>query len=376
MITPSDEIVALLSAFAGALTAPAFAKATQLLYGAILAPGQRTVSAALQVLGLGGLATFGKYHRVLSRDRWSPWVLSELLLALLIRTFLAQDAPLVLLLDETLERRRGDRIRYVGCFRDGARSSVAHLVTSFGIRWLVLALLVPVPWATRPWALPFLAVPVRSKRVNAALGRPHRTLADWAQRVTTKVRRWQPERRLVLVADRTYASVALVQCCQRLSKPVTLISSLRLDAGLYGPPVRTSKYGPPPKKGPQEPALARRLADPATPWQALTLPWYGGAPKAVQVLVGRSLWSRSGVCPVPVGWVLVRCPADAHFKPGAFFCSDPSLGPAEVLGFYLLRWNIEVTFEEVRAHLGLETQRQWRIGPLNAPPLACWACSA
>src|SRR5512141_194554 len=130
MITPSVEIVALLATFATAMTVPTFAKATCLLYGAILAPGKRTVSAALQVLGLADQDGYGKYHRVLSRDRWSPWVMSQLLLAILLRAFLADGAPLVLLLDETLERRRGDRIRYVGCFRDGARSSVAHLVTS------------------------------------------------------------------------------------------------------------------------------------------------------------------------------------------------------------------------------------------------------
>ncbi len=93
MITPSGEIVALLTTFAVATTAPTFRKMTQLLYGAILAPGRRTVSAALQVLGLGGLATFGKYHRVLNRDRWSPWVLSELLLAVLGRPFLTAGAP-------------------------------------------------------------------------------------------------------------------------------------------------------------------------------------------------------------------------------------------------------------------------------------------
>ena len=201
MITPSVEIVALLATFATAMTMPTFAKATSLLYGAILAPGKRTVSAVLQVLGLADQDGYGKYHRVLSRDRWSPWVMSQLLLTILIQAFLEDGAPLVLLLDETLERRRGDRIRNVGGFRDGARSSVAHLVTSFGIRWMVLAALMPVPWSKRPWALPFLAVPVRSKKVNAALGRPHRTLTDWAQRLITKVRRWQPQRRIVLVAD-------------------------------------------------------------------------------------------------------------------------------------------------------------------------------
>lgn len=359
MVTPSPEIVTLLTVFAGAMTAPTFAKATQLVCGAILAPGKRTVSAVLQVLGLAKEDGYGKYHRVLNRDRWSPWVLSHLLLELVIRTFLDEQAPLILLMDETLERRRSDQIRYVGCFRDSARSGLRHLVTSFGIRWICLAVAVPVPWSRRRWALPFMVVPVRSKRVNAALKRPHRTLTDWAQRMVTRVRRWQPTRRIILVADRSYASVAMVQCCQRLPTPVAFLSNLRIDAGLYDPPVRRSKFGPPPKKGPQQPTLADRLIDPATLWQSLTLDWYGGTRKTLQVLAGQSLWSRSGTNPVPISWVLVRCPDDPHFRPGALFCSDTHLSAADLLGFYLLRWNIEVTFEELRAHLGLETQRQW-----------------
>ncbi len=141
MPTPSPEIIHLLSVFAVAMTAPTFAKSLVLIYGTILTPGIRTVSAVLRVMGLGDLETFGNYHRVLNRDRWSPWVMSQLLLALLIRVFIPDGASLILLIDETLERRQGKRIAYKGRFRDAVRSTVHQVVTCLGIRWCCVALL-------------------------------------------------------------------------------------------------------------------------------------------------------------------------------------------------------------------------------------------
>lgn len=150
MPTPSREIIQLLSGFAVAMTAPTFAKLLVLIYGAILAPGTRTVSAILRVMGLGDLETFVNYHRVLNRDRWSPWMLSKLLLALLIRVFVPEGVTLVVLMDETLERREGKRIKYKGRFRDALRSTAQQVIISLGIRWCCVALLVNVPWSRRP----------------------------------------------------------------------------------------------------------------------------------------------------------------------------------------------------------------------------------
>ena len=236
MPTPSPEIIRLLSVFAVAMTAPTFAKALVLIYGTILTPGVRTVSAVLRVMGLADLETFGNYHRVLNRDRWSPWVMSQLLLTLLIRVFLPEGATLVLLIDETLERRQGKRIQYKGRFRDAVRSTAHQVVTCLGIRWCCIALLVAVPWSHRPWALPFLIVPVLSPKTSARLHKRHRTSIDWAQLLITKIRRWQPDRDITLVGDGAYAAVALVQRSQRLKHPVRLVSRLRLDAVLHDEP--------------------------------------------------------------------------------------------------------------------------------------------
>lgn len=360
MPAPSHEIIQLLSVFSVAMTAPTFAKSLVLVYGTILAPGARTVSAALRVMGLADLETFINYHRVLNRDRWSPWVLSQLLLHLIIRLCVLDGAALVLVVDETLERRTGRQIKYKGRFRDAVRSTAHQVVLSLGIRWCCLSILVSVPWSTRLWALPFLVVPVLSPKTSAKLGKRHRTSVDWTAYLIEKVRRWQPKREIVLVGDGAYAAVALVHRCQQLARPVRLVSRLRLDAALYDSPSPqpTGKRGRKPQKGARQPSLAQRLIEPATPWQRRTLPWYGGESKTLDIATGMALWHHRGSAPVSLRWVLVRCP-EGRLKPSAYFCSDPTATAEQIMGWFVNRWNIEVLFAEIRAHLGFETQRQW-----------------
>jgi hypothetical protein len=346
--------------FAQAFTTPTFSNALVLLYGTILTPGRRTVSAALRAMGLADSKHFTNYHRVLNRAQWSPWLLSKLLLDLIILFFVPAGLPLLLVVDETLERRRGRRIKYKGWFRDPIRSTVNHVSKSLGIRWICLAILVPVPWSQRLWALPFLALPALGPKTSDKLRKRHRTIVDWAMIMIEKVRTWQPDREIALVGDGSYAAVILVQRCQRLRRPVKLVSRLRLDACLHdfpGPQPK-GKRGPKPKKGARLPNLAARLADPKTRWQERKVLWYGGEEKEIEIVTDVCLWYRQGLAPVPIRWVLLRCPEDS-FKPQAFFCSDPQLPAAQIIAWFIARWNIEVTFEELRAHLGFETQRQW-----------------
>ena len=360
MPTPSAPIIQVLAVFATAFTAPTLANALVLLYGTILAPGRRTVAAALRMMGLGSSKHFTNYHRVLNRARWSPWVLSKLLLALLIQLFLAADAPLLLVVDETLERRRGPQIKYKGWFRDPLRSTLTHVSKSLGIRWICLALLVPVPWSQRLWALPFMTIPALGPTTSAKLKKRHRTIVEWAMIMVDKVRAWQPERELVLVGDGSYAAVALGNHCRRHARPVQLVSRLRLDARLYdfpGPRPK-GKRGPRPKKGAPQPKLAKRLTDPETCWQEMVIPWYGGLEKKVELATGVCLWYRGGQDPLPIRWVLIRCP-EGRFKPQALFSTDTSVAARQIVLWFIARWNIEVAFEELRAQLGFETQRQW-----------------
>ena len=360
MPSPSQEIIQLLMVFAQAFTVPTFANALVLLYGAILAPGRRTVTAALRAMGLADSSHFTNYHRVLNRAQWSPWVLSKLLLTLIIRFFVPTGMPLLLVIDETLERRRGRKIKYKGWFRDPIRSTASQVSKSLGIRWICLAILVPVPWSQRWWALPFMTIPALGPKTSDKLEKRHRTIVDWAMIMIEKVRTWQPDREIALAGDGSYAAVILVQRCQRLKRPVKLVSRLRLDACLHdfpGPQPK-GKRGPKPKKGARLPNLAARLADPKTRWQKLEVLWYGSEEKEIEIVTDVCLWYRRGLTPVSIRWVLLRCPED-RFKPQAFFCSDPQVPAKQIISWFIARWNIEVTFEELRAHLGFETQRQW-----------------
>src|SRR5919199_4530864 len=263
-----------------------------LLVGAILAPGTRTVTAALRVLGLSADRQFQNYHRVLNRATWSSRALSRILLRLLVHAFAPADTPLVVGLDDHLERRRGDQIAAKGIYRDAVRSSKAFFVKSNGLRWLSLMLLVRIPWAQRVWALPFLTVLAASARYHQERGQRHKTLPDWARQTIKQLRRWLPDRPLVVVADSTYAVIELLAACVRLPQPVTVVTRLRLDAALYDPaPLRLpGTKGAPRKQGDRQPTLAQRLNDPATGWDPVTVAWYGGGTRTVELTTGTAVW--------------------------------------------------------------------------------------
>jgi hypothetical protein len=331
-----------------------------LVVGTLLAPGRRTVTAALRVLGLAHTRRFERYHRVLNRAHWSPLAASRVLLCLLVGAF-APTGPLLLGLDETIERRRGKRIAAKGIYRDPVRSSHGHFVKASGLRWICLMLLVPIPWAGRVWALPFVTALAPSERYDQQRGRRHKTLVDWARQLLRLVRRWWPDRALIALADRSYAALDLLAACQHMSRPVTVITRLRLDAALYepAPPRAPRQVGRPRLKGKRLPTLAVVAAAPATVWTRLTLTdWYGTGERSVELGSATAVWYHAGQPPVPVRWVLIRDP-QGRFDTQALLCTDPAVAPAQILAWFIQRWQVEVTFAEARRHLGVETQRQW-----------------
>src|SRR5829696_3474891 len=188
------RFVAIIVAFSGLFRERTWAHAQTLLLGAILMPGIRTVAMVLRVMGLADERHFVNYHRVLSRAVWSPRAASRILLALLVRAFVPRG-PIVLGLDDTIERRRGAKIRAKGIYRDPVRSSDRHFVKASGLRWLSVMLLAPIPWAKRVWALPVLTALTPSPRAAEARGVRHKRLTDWARQLLLQVHRWLPERR-------------------------------------------------------------------------------------------------------------------------------------------------------------------------------------
>lgn len=350
-------MIQIMSSFAPLFSARVWPHAQVLLTGAILAPGKRTVSALLRVMGLDHRSDFQTYHRVLNRCVWSPLAGSRRLLQVLVATF-APRGRLVFGLDDTIERRRGDSIAAKGIYRDPVRSSQGHFVKASGLRWLSLMLLVPVAWADRVWALPFLTVLCPSERYYQARGRPHQPLLERAQQMLRLLARWLPTRSIVVVADQAFSALVFLDAVRQ---QVAVITRLRLDAALFepAPPRPAGTVGRPRCKGARLPTLQARLDDPHTCWQELTInAWYATGKRTLQIVSGTAVWYHSGLPPVPIRWLLVKEP-NGQFPPQALLSTDQTITPQQMLTYFIQRWTVETTFEEARTHLGMETQRQW-----------------
>jgi hypothetical protein len=361
MLTPPAEVNAVFAAFAPLFTEPSWLRAQALLCGALLAPANHTLTAALRALGLAQQPGFQNYHRLLNRARWSARQAAGVLLGLLVEAFVPAG-PVVLGLDELLERRRGGKLTARGIYYDAVHSSKTCFQKSSGLRWMTVALLVPVGWAARVWALPFLTALCPSERYGPYVrrGRRHKPLPERARGLLGQVRRWLPERALIVVADSSYAALELLAWCARQARPITMISRLRLDAALYAPAParRLGQSGRRRLKGKRLRKLTERLKDARTRWRTCQLPWYGGQIRRLQLASGTAVWYDGGKPPVAIRWVLVRDPK-GRCEPIALLSTDRKLEARQIVLYYLRRWSMETTFQEARLYLGVDGQRQW-----------------
>ena len=339
-------------------TAPSWEHVLVLVMGAILAPGKRTISACLRMTGRAETPNFSSYHQILNRARWDLRTMARRLLCLVVDR-LVPDGPVVIGMDDTIERRWGRRIAARGIYRDPVRSSHGHFVKASGLRWLSFMVLTPVPWAGVVKALPVLTLLAPSQRANLQRGRRHKLLTDWARQGAIQLCRWLPGRDIVFVGD---SSFAVHELAHALTGRAALISRLRLDANLFAPPPKRNArtLGRPAQKGVQLPKLKTLLSNPTTQWRRITVSaWYGRKQgKALEITSDTAIWYRPGTPPRPIRWVLVRDP-EGKRAPQAFFSTDTAREPEDIIALFVRRWQVEVTFAETRAHLGVETQRQW-----------------
>ena len=341
-----------LEAFSGRTRATVAALAV----GAVLAVGPRTVTNVLRTLGLADEPGFAAFHRVLNRNAWSGLVLARTLARALIAA-LVPDGPIIVGVDHTLERRRGPCIGPASQYRDATRSSTEQTVTTRGLRWLTAMLLVEVPFAGRIWGLPMLTALVPSRSWCEAKGRRYRPTTAWARVLLLRLHRWFSDRLLVAVMDGEFAALVLLDA---LSPYMIAVTRLRLDARLFDPPSERSGSIRTLLTGARQPALRARLTDRATVWRRAVLSnrtrWRSG--RWIEYASGTAVWYHPGKPVIVIRWVLVRYP-DGRREPEAFLCTDPTVPPRTVLEWFNHRWAMEVTYEESRAHLGVETQRQW-----------------
>lgn len=351
-------IITLLESFRPLFTAPTWTKMLTLLQGTLLARGRRTVTTALRHTGHAQDPNFSVFHQALNRARWSPLQASRQLLALIMKTFGQAGGALDIVIDETLERRWGPKINKRGHYHDNALSSHERSVSSPGLRWIVLAVVVRVPWTQQRWALPFLCVLATTPQVSAKLGIRHKPRGLRVQQVVSLLRRWLPTVPIKLLGDGAYSVLELGVHCAR--QHITLIAPCRLDAMLHqpAPERRLHTIGRPRVVGARLPSLEQVLHDPHTVWKRLTLEWYGEGERTLELCSGTAWWYRCGSPPLPIRWVLTRDPAGKR-PAKAVFSTDQAQPAEEIVSDFMKRWSLETTFEESRAHLGIETQRQW-----------------
>ncbi len=349
------HIAIVFNAFSTLFTLPTWEHTQVMLIGAILCQGARRVSSILRVMGLSHETRFEKYHRVFNRARWNSVSGAKILLGLLV-PLIPDSLPLLIVVDDTIERRSGKKINAKGCYRDACRSTEDVVVKCFGLKWVCLMLIVKLPWCQRPWALPFMTILAPSKKCNEKRGRVHKTSIDWTILAIRMIARWL-KRSFVLIGDGGFACVRLGHAC--IKNQMTLISRLRLDAALYefAPSPIPGQLGRHREKGDRVISLKELASDKTQAWREADIDWYGSEKKFVRLLSGIHLWYSSGEKPLPIRWVLVFDPDKNEAE--AFFSTDLQLSPEQIVHFFVLRWNIEVTFAEARAHLGMETQRQW-----------------
>lgn len=352
----SQNILAVLFPFSELFSKPSWKKALTLLLGTLLCAGKRTVCSALRAMGLCNEVSFSKYHHLLNRAKWSTLKASRIIFFMLL-SLVKEEKPIVLLIDETLERRKGTKIKAKGYYRDAVRSSKSQVVKASGLKWLVMALSIRLPFVPRAFALPFLTVLQHSKKYDEKKQQQHKTSLRWASQMVLQVRRWVGKtKQLILVGDGGFASGELALDCIRYG--IALVSRLKMNARLFDfPPERIpNKRGRVPLKGKRLVNFKQMLSLENLHWKEVEITGYGGIKRLVRFVSNTCMWGSNGT--VPIRWVLVVDPIGKK-DPLPLMSTDPLLTPEQIIELYVDRWGLEVTFEETREHLGVETQRQW-----------------
>lgn len=346
----------LLLKFSSSFTSPTYSRWVVLLVAATLTTGRRTVTNLLRTIRGVAEGHASSFHRVLSRRKWAPRRLGRTLAGIILDSFVGRGA-VALAVDDTVDEHRGKKVFGKGCHRDAVRSTHSYTAFRWGHKWIVVAVLVRFPFAVRPWAMPILVSLYRPPSWSKEHHRKHRTPPEITVLLMAVLMRWFPERKFILVGDGGFASHNLASLTGRYGGRLSLVSRFHGDANLYEPPpVRsvTHKAGRPKVRGRRQPhpeSVVKR-----TKRQTLKVKWYGGGNRKVSVVSRAGGWYRGGEGLVPIRWVHVRDLTGTH-REEYFFSTDPAMKPREIIEYFTQRWSIEVTFEEMRSCLGLETTR-------------------
>ena len=354
MILPQD-LAPVLPPFAIVFSQPTWLRFQLLMAAALLTTGRRTVANLLRTLGPLAEGHPTTYQRVFSAAAWSGVQLACVLIRLLLQ--LLPEGPVRLVGDDTVDGHPGRKVYGKARHRDPTRSSKTYTAWRYGHKWVVLAILVRFPGASRDWALPVLVDLYLSPEQNRQRRRPHRTPAQLLCRLVRLLLLRFPGRQFVLIGDSGYGSHEVARFVRRHARRLHLVSKLHADANLFLPPPPYTGTGRPRVKGAALPKPREAVAQ-ATERRRLTVAWYGGGTRQVEAVTGTGHWYKSGQGLVAVRWVYVHDLTGSH-RDEYLYTTDLTLTPEQVISYYTARWNIETTFQELRSYLGLETTQGW-----------------
>jgi uncharacterized protein YerC len=339
-----------------AFATPMYHRFLVLSLGAILTTGRRTITNILRTVRHHATGHVSSYHRVFSQRRWSAWELARLLLTFLLH-YVVPPGPVLLAGDDTVAERPGPHAFGKGRHRDGVRSTHSYTAYRWGHKWVVVSVLVKFPFAARPWALPVLVALYRDPGWDQAHGRRHKTPAHLARLLLARVARWFPERQFIFVGDTGYGTSETARFCRKHGRHLTLVSKFYGDAALYEPPPpRTpSTMGRPRVKG-QKLASPQAVVATTVNRTSLTVAWYGGSTRDIEVVTGTGHWYRIGEALVEVRWLYVHDCTGTH-RDEYFFTTDITMSPQQIVECYTQRWSVETTFQECREYLKLESTK-------------------
>lgn len=366
MLNLPPFIIPVLCNFAPLFSRPTYLKFLTLLMGHLLCRGRRTITNCLRTVGLSGNRRYPEFYDVFRRANWSSFKASKILLFLIDQEWIT-GKRITIVVDTTLERRRGPRLQGVGMHRDAVRSTKERKAFSPGHNWLVACVLIQFPGTKSVWSLPFMSILLRPERplsvsknsYDITHKRRHKKVTKYTAQLVHTLRRWLgPKREIVLLGDSAFCCRQICRAC--VKRNVTFCTRFRLDACLYDlPPPPTGRRGRRRIVGNRLPNLSSVASDPNTIWQTGIIPWYGGKEQEVEIATGTALWYHDTAgAPIPIRWVLSRDPENPS-EVTPFLCTNQSSSPFEVIGFAVQRWSIETTFQEVRCHMGYESIHTW-----------------
>jgi hypothetical protein len=345
-----------LSMFRPVFSTPTYHRFCVLMLATILTTGRRTITNLLRTVQYQAQGHVSSYHRVFSQRQWSTWALARILITFLLDHVLP-PGPVLLAGDDTVTEHPGAKVFGKGRHRDGVRSTHSYTAYRWGHKWVVVSVLVKLPIATRPWALPVLVALYRPPEWNRMHGTRHKTPAHIARLLLARLIRWFPNRYFIFMGDTGYGTSETARFCSKHRRHLTLVSKFYGDAALYEPPPPRTQgtIGRPRVKGQKLPSPQEVVAQ-RTRRSRFVVAWYGGTSRDVEIITGTGHWYRIGEDLVAVRWVYVHDGTGTH-RDEYYFTTDMTMQPQQMVECYTQRWSLETTFQECREYLKLESTK-------------------